>query len=171
MNAAFTPTGFNPATDLLLERYVDVPVDKVWAAWTEPELLVQWFTPAPWSTASVDIDLRPGGKFNSVMRSPEGQLFPNSGCLLEIIPNRKLVFTSCMTEGFRPAKVTITPGHECAELLMTAAVIMEPKGTGTRYVAWALHPDSESQKRHADMGFEHGWGAALDQLVALMRTK
>jgi uncharacterized protein YndB with AHSA1/START domain len=171
MSAESTPAGFNPETDLLLERYIEVPVEKVWAAWTEPELLVQWFTPAPWATESVDIDLKPGGRFNSVMRSPEGQLFPNQGCLMEIVPNRKLVFTSCMTEGFRPAKVTITPGHECAELLMTAVVMMEPKGTGTRYIAWAMHPDMASQKRHADMGFADGWGAALDQLVALMKTK
>jgi uncharacterized protein YndB with AHSA1/START domain len=164
------PQGFDPTTDLLLEREIDVPVDKVWAAWTTPELLVQWFTPAPWSTASVDIDLKPGGRFNSVMRSPEGELFPNQGCLLEIVPGRKLVFTSSLTEGFRPAKVTITPGHDCADLLMTAVVMMEAAGGGTRYIAWALHPDATSQKRHADMGFEQGWGAALDQLVALMRT-
>ncbi|MBL8521268.1 MAG: SRPBCC family protein [Betaproteobacteria bacterium] len=171
MNTATRPDGFNPETDLILERYIDVPVEKVWAAWTDPELLVQWFTPAPWSTASVELDLKPGGKFNSVMRSPEGQLFPNRGCLLEIVPGRKLVFTGSLTEGFRPAKLTLSPGHECAELLMTAVVTLEPKGTGTRYVAWALHPDAENCKRHAEMGFEHGWGAALDQLVALMKTE
>ncbi len=171
MNAAPTLPGFNPSTDLLLERYVDVPVEKVWAAWTTPELLVQWFTPAPWSTDSVDIDLKPGGRFNSVMRSPEGQLFPNVGCLLEVVENRKLVFTTCMTEGFRPVKAMLAPGHECAELLMTASVMLEPKGTGTRYLAWALHPDPDSRQRHADMGFEHGWGAALDQLVNLMKSR
>ena len=55
---AFTP---NPALDLVLERTIAVAPEKVWAAWTQPELLMQWFTPAPWKTVACEIDLRPGG--------------------------------------------------------------------------------------------------------------
>src|SRR4029077_16465362 len=79
--------------DLLLERVVDVPPELVWAAWTVPEHVKQWFTPAPWTTVDCEIDLRPGGIFRTVMRSPEGQEFPNVGCYLEIIKSRKLVWT------------------------------------------------------------------------------
>jgi len=46
----------------------------------------------------------PGGLFSTVMRSPEGQAFPNIGCYLEIIPNEKLVWTNAMEPGYRPAK-------------------------------------------------------------------
>ena len=49
-------------------------------AWTTPEHLKKWFTPAPWTTVDCEIDLRPGGIFRTVMRSPEGQEFPNVGC-------------------------------------------------------------------------------------------
>jgi uncharacterized protein YndB with AHSA1/START domain len=159
---------FDPALDLKLERYVNVPPEKVWAAWTDPDHVVHWFTPAPWKTVSCDIDLRPGGAFRTVMRSPEGQDFPNAGCYLEIVPQRRLVWTSALQPGYRPATVTITPGHECAELLMTAVISIERKGTGTLYTALALHPDAASSRRHAEMGFEEGWGKALDQLVAYM---
>jgi uncharacterized protein YndB with AHSA1/START domain len=56
----------------------------------------QWFTPAPWKTVDCEIDLRPGGLFRTVMRSPEGQEFPNVGCYLEIVENEKLIWTqSC----------------------------------------------------------------------------
>jgi uncharacterized protein YndB with AHSA1/START domain len=58
MNSSFKP---NPVLDLVLERAIPVPPERVWAAWTEPELLMQWFTPSPWKTVAVDIDLRPGG--------------------------------------------------------------------------------------------------------------
>ena len=75
---------FDPALDLKLEREVDVPVELVWKAWTTPEHLHHWFIPKPWTLASVEIDLRPGGAFNMVMRSPEGQEFPNRGCYLEV---------------------------------------------------------------------------------------
>ena len=38
----------DPELDLVLERVLDVPVEAVWAAWTTPEHLMKWFTPAPW---------------------------------------------------------------------------------------------------------------------------
>ena len=51
----------NPKLDLILERVVDVPREIVWAAWTKPEHIKKWFTPAPWKTVDCEIDLRPGG--------------------------------------------------------------------------------------------------------------
>ena len=62
----------DPRLDLLLERIVDVPPRLVWTAWTDPEHLKQWFTPASWQTVGCEIDLRPGGVFRTVMRSPAG---------------------------------------------------------------------------------------------------
>lgn len=147
---------FDANLDLVLDRVIDVPPSLVWKAWTEPEHLVKWFTPAPWSTKSVEIDLRPGGKFNSVMLSPEGQEFPNQGCVLEVVHERRLVFTDAMVAGFRPS----------ANPFFTGAVSLEPAGEGgTRYVARAIHRDAETRQKHAEMGFADGWGKALDQLV------
>ena len=53
-------TQLDPKTDLVLERVVDVAPELVWKAWTTPEYLKQWFTPAPWKTVGCEIDLRPG---------------------------------------------------------------------------------------------------------------
>ena len=72
----------DPRLDLVLQREIDVPRALVWAAWTEPEHLVKWFAPAPWTITECEIDLRPGGSLRFVMRSPEGQDFPNVGCYL-----------------------------------------------------------------------------------------
>jgi uncharacterized protein YndB with AHSA1/START domain len=155
----------NPNLDLHLERSIPVSPEKVWAAWTQPELMVQWFTPAPWKTVFCDIDLRPGGRFNVTMESPEGEQFPNNSCLLEAIPNRLLVFTSVMGEDFRPK----SPSNGADNLAFTARIALEPTATGgTLYSATAMHADPEGRQRHAEMGFQEGWGAALDQLVALM---
>ena len=74
----------DPKLDLVLDRVVDVPVELVWAAWTKPEHILKWFTPAPWSTVDCEIDLRPGGIFRTTMRSPEGKDFPNIGCVLSM---------------------------------------------------------------------------------------
>jgi uncharacterized protein YndB with AHSA1/START domain len=160
----------DPKLDLVLERVVDVPPQLVWAAWTEPEHLKKWFTPAPWKTVDCEIDLRPGGIFRTVMRSPEGQEFPNLGCYLEIVPNERLVWTNVLAPGFRPSSRSAqTPGHECAELLFTAIVSLQPQGKGTKYTALVMHDEEASCKRHEQMGFRDGWGAALDQLVAMAK--
>jgi uncharacterized protein YndB with AHSA1/START domain len=158
----FTP---DPSLDLVLERTVAVSPERVWAAWTEPELLLQWFTPAPWKTVAVDLDLRPGGRCVTTMESPEGDQYPNAGCYLQVEPNRLLVFTSVMTEDFRP----VAPSNGAGDLGFTARIEIEAApGGGTHYRAIAMHAHEAARQQHADMGFAEGWGAALDQLVELM---
>jgi len=150
----------DPNLDLVLERIVDVSPELVWMAWTQPEHLKKWFTPAPWTTVDCEIDLRPGGVFRTVMRSPEGQDFPNLGCYLEIIPQRKLVWTDALEAGFRPSRQgPSVPFH------FTATILLEPHGKGTKYTAIVMHQDEESRKKHEAMGFHAGWGKVLEQLV------
>ena len=151
----------DPKLDLVLERVVDVPPELVWRAWTEPKHLMPWFTPAPWKTVDCEIDLRPGAIFRTVMRSPEGQDMDNSGCYLEVVANRRLIFTDALLPGFRPRDGGF----------FTGIVAIEPEGKGTRYTATAIHKDEAGRKSHEEMGFHSGWGTALDQLVAYAKTK
>jgi uncharacterized protein YndB with AHSA1/START domain len=153
----FTP---DPNLDLVLERTIDVPRHLVWEAWTTPEHLMKWFTPAPWKTVACEIDLRPGGICSTTMESPEGQRFPNEGCYLEVIENEKLSFTDGLGAGFRPK----------SESFMTAIIMLEDAGEGTKYTAIAIHKDEADRKKHEEMGFHEGWGKALDQLVAHVKT-
>ena len=68
----------DPRLDLVLERVVDVAPELVWAAWTMPEHVKKWFTPAPWKTVDCEIDLRPGGIFRTVDHPKSG--LPDFGC-------------------------------------------------------------------------------------------
>ena len=95
---------FNTQTDLVLERSIYVPSEQVCATWTQPEHLKKWFAPAPWTVSDCEIDLRPGGMCRTVMRSPEGEEFPNTGCYLELVENEKLVFTDALAPGYRPVE-------------------------------------------------------------------
>lgn len=70
--------------ELVLTRLIDAPREKVYRAWTEPALLQQWFCPKPWTVASAELDVRPGGVSAIVMRSPEGQKFPNREVYLNV---------------------------------------------------------------------------------------
>lgn len=160
---------FNPSLDLLLERVVDLSPALIWQAWTDPEHLKKWFAPKPWETIDCEIDLRPGGMFRTVMRSLEGEEFPGVGCYLEIIPQQKLVWTNLLEPGYRPA-APVNGGKECDALLITGIISIESHGLGAKYTALVMHATEQDRKKHEDMGFHEGWGAALDQLVAYMKT-
>ena len=80
-------------------------------------------------------------------------------------------WTNALEPSFRPVKEPeASPSHECAEFLFTATVLLEKHGSGTKYTAIAQHRDNAAKERHEQMGFEAGWGACLDQLVAMVKT-
>lgn len=151
----------DPERDLVIEREIDVPVALVWKAWTTPAHLRQWFVPKPWTITACEMDLRPGGVFSTVMRSPEGQEFPNLGCYLDVVPEERLIFTDTLLPGFRPSP----------NPFFTAALLLAPNGSGTRYTAIALHGDAEGRKKHEEMGFYDGWNTVIDQMVDFIKRQ
>lgn len=156
------PDSVAPITEreLTLERLIDATPEKLYRAWTEPELLKQWFTPKPWTVASAQLDLRVGGSNVIVMRSPEGEEFPNRGVYLEIIPNQRLVFTDAYLDAWTPSD----------KPFMTATISFEAVGNKTRYTARVQHWSNADRESHEKMGFHEGWGMATDQLAALVAS-
>jgi uncharacterized protein YndB with AHSA1/START domain len=151
----------DPKLDLVLEREIDVPVELVWKAWTTPEHLREWFVPKPWTITECELDVRPGGICRTVMRSPEGQEFPNIGCYLEVTPNERLIFTDTLLAGYRPSP----------KPFFTAVLQLARNGSGTRYTAIAIHGNEETRKNHEEMGFHDGWGTVVDQMVAYIKAR
>jgi uncharacterized protein YndB with AHSA1/START domain len=146
--------------ELVLTRLIDAPREKLWRCWTEPKLMLQWFTPPPWKTVHAETDVRPGGSSYIVMKGPEGQEMPNRGVYLEVIPNQKLVFTDAYTSAWQPSQ----------KPFFTGVLTFETQGGQTLYTARALHWTQEDCEAHEKMGFHQGWGIATDQLAALART-
>ncbi len=152
--------------DLVLERVVDVSPELVFKAWTTPKHLMPWFCPKPYRTTECEIDLRPGGTFFAQMVDPDGNKLPaEPGCYLEIVPNRKLVWTSALGPGYRPHDPSKAPWF------FTAVLTFEPHGNGgCKYTATAVHTSREHAEAHETMGFSQGWGTVLDQLVEYVKT-
>ena len=145
--------------DLILTRIIDAPPAKLYEAWTNPELMKKWFVPAPWSLARAETDVRPGGSSLIVMKSPEGQEFPNRGVYLEVVPNKKLVFTDAFTKAWEPSE----------KPFMTVTVTFdEVEGGKTRYQAVCKHWTEADREQHEKMGFHQGWSAVAEQLAALV---
>jgi uncharacterized protein YndB with AHSA1/START domain len=152
-----------PASDreLVLTRIIDAPRAKLFRAWTEPELMKQWFTPRPWTTPVIEIDLRPGGANLIVMRGPDGQEMPNRGVYLEVVKDEKLVFTDAYTKAWEPS------GKPFMSVIITFEDVV---GGKTRYTARVRHWTVADREAHEKMGFHQGWGQCADQLAALVAT-
>ena len=143
---------------LVLDRVLDAPRAAVWRCWSEPDLLMQWHCPKPWQVTAAEMDLRPGGRFNTVMEGPQGERFENTGSFLAVEPGRHLTFTDAYSEGFVPS----------GSHFMTGFLTLEEAGPGRTRMIWgARHPTVEATQQHLEMGFEAGWNAATDQLEEL----
>ena len=146
--------------ELVLTRLIDAPPEKLFRCWTDPKLIVQWFTPPPYKTIRAETDVRAGGASLVVMQSPEGHEIPNRGVYLEVIPNRKLVFTDAFTKAWEPSE----------KPFMIGTLTFENEGGKTRYTARVLHWSVEDRQAHEKMGFHEGWGIATNQLEALAKS-
>ena len=153
------PFALDPKLDFSIERFIDAPAALVWEALTTPEHLKEWYMPKPWGRVSrAEMDVRPGGIFSIDIATADGQEVPNLGCFLEVLPLERLVWTSMLFPGYRPAVFDDIP--------ITAIVTMAPVGTGTRYVFTALHRDEADLETNKASGFYQGTEIAIDQLVA-----
>jgi uncharacterized protein YndB with AHSA1/START domain len=152
------PAATTPNRDLIITRMIDAPREKVFRAWTDPELLKRWFAPLPYTTPIAELDVRPGGANLIVMRDPQGNDLPNRGVYLEVVENERLVFTNAYTKAWEPSE----------KPFMTVILTFEDEGGKTKYTALVRHWTVADRETHEKMGFYQGWGQCTDQLEALV---
>jgi len=80
------------ANEIKLVRIYDAPVEAVWAAWTDPEQVAQWWGPRGFTLTTHSKDLRPGGSWIYTMHGPDGTDYPNSMHYFEVEKHAKLVY-------------------------------------------------------------------------------
>ena len=148
----------NPKTDFVIERFIDAPRELVWEALTKPEHLKHWYMPKAWgAVAACELDVRPGGMFSIDISVGEGQVVPNLGCFVDVVPMERLVYTSMLFPGYRPAVFDDIP--------ITAIVTLQTEGTGTRYVFTALHRNEADLETNRTSGWAEGTQIATQQLL------
>src|SRR3954469_2390169 len=148
----------DPKLDFAIERIIDAPTRLVWEALTKPEHLKEWYMPREWGrVAKAQLDLRPGGIVSIDIAVGDGREVPNVGCVLEVIPMQRLVWTSMLFPEYRPAVFDDIP--------ITAIMTMERVGAGTRYVFPALHRSEADLDTNMTSGFFKGTEIAVGQFV------
>lgn len=136
-------------------RIVDVfesPRDVVFAAWTEPEQLKQWWGPGFFETVFAEVDLRPGGRYELLLEPGSMRLV---GEFREVTPPRRLVYTWRWEQGVPDTR----------ESLVT--VEFREHGGGTEVV---LVHDNFAGPGPVDM-YDEGWRSGLEKLRAFLRSE
>ena len=138
---------------LRLERLLDAPPERIFAAWTDPALLRRWWAAEPdWTTPEATTDVRVGGRYRLSMQGTDGIVRTVVGEYLEVDPPRRLVYTwkweSHGDSSAPPGDVTVVEVDFVAE------------GSATRVVLEQRGFDGEAERDKHD----HGWRGCLDNL-------
>ena len=139
-------------TTLVIRRTLPATPDRVFAAWTRPELVRRWFSPGPMRIDEASLDVRVGGAYRIVMMSPEGEPHSPGGVYEEIVPNERLVFSWKWVDSELVTRVTVelrAVGENLTELTLTHEGF----------------PDRETRDAH-----DKGWVGCLVKLPAALEA-
>jgi uncharacterized protein YndB with AHSA1/START domain len=131
---------------LTLVRTLNASRERVFAAWTDPAQIAQWFAPASGFTTTATNDLRRGGSYTISMHNPNGVRHAATGKYLEIVPPERLVFTWSSQEN--PAIATDT---------LVTVLLRDLGGKTELTLVHTQLPTAESAQRH-----EAGWTGCLN---------
>lgn len=139
------------AIALVVRRFVHASAERVFAAWTEPELLRRWWGPRPVTCCDARVDLRVGGGYRIGNLLPDGNVVWISGEFEVVEPPKRLVYT------------WLVEGQSVPDDRSLVTVRFETRDGGTEVIVVHERIDSEETKRD----HEHGWNGCLDGLEAL----
>lgn len=153
MPGASTPT-------VTITRIFNAPRPLVFAAWTDPAQLAQWWSPYGFTNPVCEVDARPGGAFLVHMRGPDGVEYPDQGVFREVVPPERLVFTSSAIED--------EAGKPQLEALTT--VTFEELDGQTKLTLQSVVVKVTPAAEGALAGMEVGWAQSLAKLAEYLQT-
>lgn len=151
--------------DLVVTRTYDAPVDKVWEAWTEPDLVMRWWGPQGFTSPVAKMDVREGGTSLVAMRSPEGQDMYNTWTYEAVEPRRRMVFITRFADQdgnvVDPAAQGLPPGMPSE---VRTEVLFEDLGGRTKVTVTEYDWSAGQMRDMSKMGLEQ----TLDKMSALL---
>ena len=170
--AEHLPTMAATDRDFVLTRTVDAPRERVFEAFTDPKQLAQWWGPAGFTNPVCEMDVRPGGRYRIVMRSPEGQDYPLVGEFFEVVKPSKLVMTMDLREHpaeFFAALDALRPSEEKGKPYAPRATITFEEAFGRTTVTVVQRLESAADAAAtAKLGAIEGWAQSFERLDALL---
>ena len=156
----FTFTVHEESLSVKVQRSFDAPLDLVWAAWTEAELLEQWWGPKPYRAESKAMDFREGGQWLYSMVGPQGDRHWGLKRFSKIEPRKRFTYRSffCDENG------NVSPAATGSTWVNSFV-----KASGMTLVTSDILCDTlEHLEAQIKMGFKEGFSVGLDQLEGLL---
>ena len=159
-----------PTTPFTTSRTFDAPRTLVWRAWTQPQHLARWMSPAGMTQLSSSLDLRPGGTFHYGLRTPEGQEMWGRWVFREIEEPSRLVFVSAFSDaagGLGRHPMSPTWPQE------TLSTVIFSEAGGKTTVTLSAEPINASVSERGTFagafgGMTQGWAGTFEQLTAYL---
>jgi uncharacterized protein YndB with AHSA1/START domain len=143
---------------IIMTRTFDAPREKVWEAFTKPEHVRHWYGGHGFTNPVCEMDVRPGGLWRHVMRTPDGQEFRQEFVFLEVVKPEKLVWQSVdHGKGL--------PGPPSPVMTVT----FEEHGRQTRWKLVARFDSISERDRAAAMGFAEMVGQGTEKFAHLVQ--
>jgi len=140
-------------------RYFDAPVSEVWRAWTERELLDQWWAPKPWKTNTEEMDFRIDGRWVYTMNGPEGEKHWCRADYTAINAPKNFSITEYFCDENSKKNTDLPTMHW--------DVNFQPEGAITRVTIEINFEKPEDLETIVQMGFEEGFTSAMENLDAI----
>lgn len=141
-------------TELVMSREFKAPRDLVYRAYTDPEMVSNWWGQRTSTTIVDQMDVTVGGKWRYIQRGEDGSEYAFHGEYVEVIPNEKIVSTF----EFEPM-----PGHVTQD-----SAVFEDTEDGTRITVTSTFSNAEDLKGMVDSGMEVGATESWDRLQELV---
>lgn len=145
------PTGIEDR-QLVISRHFDAPRELVFAAWTDPEHLPNWWGPRGFASRTKAVDLRPGGFWRYLMIGPDGTEYPNEIRYREITPPERIAY--------RHGTGSDDDEH------FDVTVVFEPEDGGTRLTFTMTFQTREQREEAVTHGAIEGANQTFDRLAA-----
>ena len=173
MNAIHNPAVISRAREFIISRAFEATPEQVFAAWTDPKLLAEWWGPHAFTNPVCDLDARPGGAYRVVMRSPEGVDYPLKGVFRQVVKPLRLVLTMDASEHPAEWHDLVKPNRAKGETNpageMLTRVTFEPFEGKTRLTVRTRFESPEIRDAMVKLGMNEGWSQSLEGLGGLLK--
>jgi len=151
---------------ITITRIIDAPRERVWERWTEPQQYMCWWGPKDFTSPYAKFDLRPGGKYVSCMRGPDGKEYWDTGTYEEISEPHRIVYTDSFADEHGNVVPASYYGMDSDRPMeMAVEVTLDDIGGKTRLTLEHCGlPEGEMIEQSKE-----GWNQSLDKLAECLR--
>jgi len=172
MNATAAKAPTPAGKEFVISRLLAAPRDLVFAAFTEPERMKQWWGPKGFTVIASKMDLRPGGFYHYGMRAPDGSAMWGKFVYREIVKPSRIVLVNSFSD--EAGGITRHPMAPTWPLTMLSTFLFETEGSGTRLtIKWLPLDPTDEERATFEAGFDsmtQGWSGTFEQLEGYLAT-